>query len=106
MQSRWDEGGRRVVRASGSHTFVPYLGSLDQVQRWIDAGFDLDAAAGRTDELVARFRAAADFDTADKLLQDHFAAEAEIALSQGVPEDDPDLHRIRRSTRAFEFAPA
>ncbi len=104
MQSNWDEGGRRVVHASGSYTFVPYLGSTSQVERWMAAGFDIGAAALRTDDLVARFQSASDFDTADRMLQDHFAAEARIAMEQGVAADDPDFHRIAQSCRAFEFA--
>jgi hypothetical protein len=85
---------------------VPYLGNADQVQRWVAAGFDLDAAADRTDDLVARFKAAPDFDAADRLLQDHFSAETEIVLAQGVAADDADLYRISTSIRAFEYAPA
>ncbi len=106
MQSSWDEEGRRVVHASGRHSFVPYLGTPDQVARWVDAGFDLAAAADRADAFVERFLSATDFDAAEALLRQHVATEAETAVLQGVSEQDPDFYRIASSARAYVFEPA
>ncbi|MCU0826647.1 MAG: hypothetical protein MUE52_04410 [Tabrizicola sp.] len=93
-----------MVHASGRYTFVPYLGTAAQVDRWIAAGFDIEAAAERTEAFQSAFRAAPSLDAAEKILVDHFNAETRIAVDQGVAEDDPDLYRIATSVRAYEFA--
>lgn len=105
MQSSWDEEGRRVVHASGGHSFVPYLATSGQVARWVAAGFDLGAAATRADAFVEQFKSADAFEEADALLQRHVESEAAIAIDQGVPADDADFHRIASSVRAYVFEP-
>lgn len=79
----------------------PYLGP--QKDRWVGAGFDLDAARVRHRAFKEELRTVVTSDEAADLIERYADQERRISLSQGVPVDDGDLWRIESMRKHIEW---
>ena len=101
----WDRSLNQVIGPDGARSSVPYLVSEAQVMRWTAAGFDLAAAIVRNEAIVDVWNAAQTARESSQILRAFFAGERQTAVSEGVPEDDPDLWRIDVAPKAFWWEP-
>ncbi len=105
MPKTWNPTARAVIRDDGSATFVPYLKSTDQVERWVAAGFDLVGAADRMDAFADAWGKFQTAEQASRRLTAFLVEQVELAMAQGVPADDMHLGRIAASQGAFDWTP-
>ncbi len=103
MPQNWDNETRRVI-IDDVKTSVPYLLSTEQVSRWSAAGFDIVAAARRVAAFHVIYRATQTAKEATLALRDFYRAEAEIAIAQGVSENDTNLSRIRSAPSNYMWS--
>lgn len=80
----------------------PYIGP--QKQRWVDFGFDLEAAARRHAAFRAKFASVGNHKDAVAAIMGYADQELRAASAQGVPVDDPDLWRIDSMRKHIEWS--
>jgi hypothetical protein len=106
MQSVWDDRMRRVRMDDGTLLWLTFIRSAEQAERWQAAGYDLRAAALRSQAAGQRRNAASENPASSamsthEIEQAYAEAETASAIAEGVPPDDPDLPLIARSVRAW-----
>lgn len=65
---------------------------MTQEESWRRLGYDWAAYDAREKEFLDNLAATTDYDANVALSRDYFTREHEIALSSGIPKDDPHLH--------------
>ncbi len=65
---------------------------MTQEESWRRLGYDWAAYDAREKEFLGSLAAAADYDAKVAISREYFTREYKIALSSGIPRDDPYLH--------------
>ncbi len=98
----WDETTDLPLGRDGLAEGAGFIGSRAQAERWQALGYQIADAVDRYRAFLLKWESYKSEKRADDYCLTWFAAEAKRAVDFGIPEDDPDLWRIRAAAKYHE----
>lgn len=84
------------------HKLDEFFGSVGFSSRWAAYGYDIAQANARIEAMERAYEDAPSDAEAYALMREFWQSERQIALDQGVPEDDPDFWRLKAIVKYYD----
>ena len=98
----WDDAMHTPIGVDGRPAIVGHIGNRDQAERWHAAGYSIPEATARYEAFFTRWEDLVDADeaAADRLVDDFYSAERQLAADAGL-QQDTDFWRLESARKHF-----